>query len=182
MTPNEAIEKLGLRVTAQFVPFSQSRNAKDAKTASDLSLNWRVTIGRDDKPFLETDYMQGIGHAPAYKASVQKLGHANSLMRFEWLQYEAEKGRNGGFVFGGKPMGGKPLDEPSAADVLYSLIADASALDHATFEEWAREFGYSEDSREAEQIYRKCLEIALKLRNAIGEAGIEQLREAFQDY
>lgn len=180
MTPQEAIDKLGLAVTAQFVPFSKSRNAKEAKSASDLSLNWRVTIGRNGQPFMETDYMQGIGHAPAYKASVRALGHANSLLRFEALQYEAEKGRIA--PRGNLMIGGKPLDEPSAVDVLYSLSMDAGALDYPSFEDWAPDFGYSEDSREAEKIYRACLEIALKLRNAIGEAGLEQLREAFQDY
>lgn len=33
-----------------------------------------------------------------------------------------------------------------------------------------------------ETIYRACLEIALKLRAAIGEAGLAALQNAFQDY
>lgn len=174
-TPQTAIEALGLTVSAVFVPQSQSRNAKEVKTPSDLSLNWRVTVSRNGRPVIETDYMQGIGHAPAYKASARALGHANSLLRFEALKKEAETGRHSqGFA--------RPLPSPTVADVLYSLCCDAGALDYASFEDWAPDFGYSEDSREAERIYRACLEIALKLRNAIGEAGLEQLREAFQDY
>ena len=179
MTPAEAIAALGLELTVQFVPFSASRNAKEATTASDLSLNWKVTIGRNGKPFLETDYMQGIGHAPAYKASVKALGHANSLMRFQALQHEAEKGRRAPRI---GMFSGPALDDPSAADVLYSLISDASALDHARFEDWADEYGYDHDSRTAEATYQTCLAIGLKLRAAIGDAGLEQLREAFQDY
>lgn len=179
MTPQETISALGLDVAAEFVPFSKSRNAKEAKTASDLSLNWRIIVSRNGREILATDYMQGIGHAPAYKASTRALGNANSLLRFEALQYEAENGRRAPVV---RTFGGKRLDAPSAADVLYSLTSDASALDHPTFESWAGDFGYSEDSREAERIYRACLDIGLKLRTAIGEHGLEQLREAFQDY
>jgi hypothetical protein len=34
----------------------------------------------------------------------------------------------------------------------------------------------------AEAIYNACIDIALKLRSAIGESGLSELREAFQDY
>lgn len=180
--PQETLETLGLDIVAEFVPFSKSRNAKPNPSTSDLSLNWRVTVRRNGEPFLETDYMQGIGHAPAYNASNRKLGHVDSLMRFECLQFEAEKGRAHGFMMGGSPMGGKALEAPSAADVLYSLSSDADALDYATFEDWAENYGYDPDSRKGEATYRACLEIALKLRAAIGDAGLEKLREAFQDF
>jgi hypothetical protein len=100
-------------------------------------------------------------------------------MRYEALKYEAENGKRAPRV---GLFSGPALEKPSAADVLYSLALDASVLDSATFEEWASELGYDPDSRSAEKIYRACLEIALKLRAAIGDAGLEQLREAFQDY
>lgn len=182
MKPQETIDALGLTVAAQFVPFSKSRNAKEAKTASDLSLNWIVTVERNGKPVVTTDYMQGIGHAPASKLSVAALGHANSVMRFDAQVHEAETGKQyrNEFRFG---MGnGRHLDPPTSADVLYSLVSDASAIDHPTFESWAEDYGYDTDSRSGEVIYRACLETALKLRAAIGDAGLEQLREAFHDY
>lgn len=172
-TPQTAIEALGLTVSAVFVPQSQSRNAKEVKTPSDLSLNWRVTVNRNGRPVIETDYMQGIGHVPAYNR--RDLGHANSLLRFEALKKEAETGRHSQGL-------ARPLPAPTAADVLYSLCSDAGALDYASFEDWAADFGFDTDSREAERIYRACLDIGLKLRAAIGDAGLEQLREAFQDY
>lgn len=179
--PQETMEALGLSVRAEFVPFSKSRNAKPDPSTSELSLNWRVQVLRNGSPFIETDYSQGIGHAPTYKASVRALGGANSLMRFEALKYEAENGRfhaSRGSVM----IGGCAIDPPSAADVLYALSLDASVLDSATFEDWAGDLGYDPDSRAAEKIYRACLEIALKMRAAIGDSGLEQLREAFQDY
>ena len=179
--PADTLAALGLSVACEFVPLSKSRNATKAgpKSVNDLSLNWRVTALRNGHAILTTDYMQGIGHAPSYKASVRALGHANSLMRFEALLHEAEKGTRAPRV---GLFHGPALTPPSAADVFYSLSMDASVLDSATFEEWASELGYDTDSRAAEKIYRLCLDIALKLRAAIGEAGLEQLREAFQDY
>ena len=48
--------------------------------------------------------------------------------------------------------------------------------------EWAKDFGYDTDSRKAETTYRACLEIALQLRNGIGEAGFTRLQEASFDY
>jgi hypothetical protein len=68
------------------------------------------------------------------------------------------------------------------ADVLASLVMDSSAIDYSTYEEWAGDCGHDPDSRKGEAIYRACLEIALKLRNGLGEAGLAALREAAQDY
>ena len=42
--------------------------------------------------------------------------------------------------------------------------------------------GYDPDSRKAEGIYRACLELALKLRNGLGEKLLAELREAVADY
>lgn len=179
--PAETLAALGLSVACEFVPLSKSRNATKAgpKSVNDLGLNWRVTALRNGHEILTTDYMEGIGHAPSYKASMRALGHANSLMRFEALLHEAEKGTRAPRV---GLFAGPKIDPPSAADIFYSLSLDASAIDSATFEDWAGDLGYDPDSREAERIYKLCLEIGLKLRAAIGEHGLEQLREAFQDY
>jgi hypothetical protein len=59
---------------------------------------------------------------------------------------------------------------------------DSEVIDHPNFESWASEIGYDADSRKAESIYRACLEIALKLRSALGDRGLKELREACQDY
>lgn len=72
--------------------------------------------------------------------------------------------------------------EPNALDVIYSLSMDSSVLDYATFEQWAPELGIDPDSRQGEKVYRACLEIALAMRGAIGEKGLSELSDAFQDY
>lgn len=62
-----AMERHGITVRAAFVPFSQSRNAKPDPKPGDLSLNWKVTLLKDGREVLTTDYQAGIGHAPSYK-------------------------------------------------------------------------------------------------------------------
>lgn len=190
LTPKQkaqaAIEALGLTMEAKFVPFSQSRN----KAEKHKSLNWIVAIKRNGRDVLTTDYMAGAGHCPAYKTTKPPMGWQRDLKH--WKHYaEAHECENGFaakiFGFGASDFDGIQSDKkkpilPDIADVLYSLSMDASVLDHASYESFASEYGYDVDSRKGEAIYRACLELALKLRAAIGEAGLAQLAEAFQDF
>lgn len=177
----QLLSELGIIMTTIFVPWSQSRN----KNEKQPSLNWSVTLLRHGKPFLITDYMMGSGHCEASKASIRELGSRNCIMRDEALREECERGRP--MVYGTtlswyfSKLKGKPY-EPKLADVVYSLVSDAEALDYPTFEDWANSLGFEPDSRKAETIYRACLEIGLKLRATLGENGLSSLKEAFQDY
>jgi hypothetical protein len=58
--------------------------------------------------------------------------------------------------------------DPTAYDVLYCLIADASGIDSG-FEDWAREFGYDTDSRKAEGIYKTIQDNTKKLRKFLAD-------------
>lgn len=189
-TAQAAIDALGLKIRAQFVPFSQSRN-RDEKSPS---LNWRVTLVRVHTPgneagrdVLTTDYSAGLAHCPSWGAKPPH-GYPNhaSMWERDAPAWECENGRAAAY-FSYAPNGFTPKSKtaplmPDALDVIYSLVSDASVLDSSSFEEWAAECGYDPDSRQAESIYRACLAIALQLRNAIGDAGLETLRNAFQDY
>lgn len=171
--------EIGLTMEAVFVPFSQSRN----KGEKNPSLNWRVTLRRNGRDILTTDYGAGYGHCPAYKLSVKEGGSHNSITRMELILAECERGR---VVYPGNYTGkfhaiGKPI-MPELADVLYSLCMEADAIDSPTFEEWAEDFGYDVDSRSAEKTYRACLETALKLRAGLGDDGLHKLRDVCQDY
>lgn len=166
------IDKLGLTISAVFVPFSQSRN----KGEKSPSLNWLVTVKKDGRDILTTDYSAGCGHCPAYKA--KGLGSQYSVMRHNAIQYECEHGKGATLAFPQKP--GPIL--PDTIDVLHSLAMDSDVLDAGGFESWAGDLDYDVDSRKAEAIYRACLDIALKLRAALGDAGLMELRTAFQDY
>ncbi len=176
----DAAVELGLTMTAVFVPFSKSRNAGEKHP----SLNWLVTFHRNGREVITMDYVAGSGHCPAYRATVREMGNQNSLLRQEVIRWECEHGtpgrHNGGLSGVGKS--GQPPILPEFADVLGCLVHDADAIDSGSFEDWADDRGYDPDSRKAEATYRACLEIALKLQAALGEEGLEKLREAAQDY
>lgn len=75
---------------------------------------------------------------------------------------------------------GKPVP-PCAADVLYCLLNDRSAVGQ-TFEEWASDYGYDTDSRAAERIYSACIINANKL-DAIFSGGQQaELQTLLEDY
>lgn len=173
-TINAFMAENDLAITAEFVPFSKSRNAGN----KDRSLNWRVTLQHKGRDVLKTDYSAGIAHCPGYKQRM--TGDVHHV-----VEYETENGRRGWWSDGfnrAMARGDRTPIAPDAASVLHSLILDADVLDHPTYEDWAADFGYDPDSRKGEAIYRACLEIALKLRAGLGEALLAKAREAVQDY
>lgn len=167
---SDTIREIGLTIESEFIPFSQSRNKENTYP----SLNWLVTLKRAGNDLLSTSFSAGWAHCPAY--SDPTLGRQDSVQRFKTIREQCETGRNG------KP--GKPGTwiKPDSVDVIYSLVSDSCVLDYASFESWADDFGYDSDSRKAEAIYKACLDIALKLKAAIGADAIERLRESFMDY
>jgi len=46
--------------------------------------------------------------------------------------------------------------KPTAFEVMYCLVSDASYADYS-YEEWAESIGYDVDSREAEKTYKACI-------------------------
>lgn len=183
ITPKQAIltwaEKHGVTMSAQFVPFSQSRN----KGEKSPSLNWRVTLSRNGRDILATDYSAGCGHCPAYKASIKEMGGKDCVMRAEAIRMECETGKKALVMPSGQVfVSNKVAILPELDSVLWSLSMDSSVIDAGGFEQWAADLGYDTDSRKAEAIYRECLDIALKLRAALGDEAMRELAEAGQDY
>lgn len=170
---------LELSIASDFVPFSQSRNAKANATTNERSLNWRVTLRSGQRDILTTDYQAGIAHCPAYKRLKLGIGRL-TVAQAEAIEYETERGREArgeaGPHFGGAPI------VPSSLDVISSLAMDASVLDFPSFEAWAGEYGYDEDSRKAEAIWKACMELALQLRAGLGNDGLERLQQAASEW
>lgn len=175
------LESLKLTVESRFVPFSQSRN----KSEKHKSLNWVVTVKRDGRNVLSTDYSAGAAHCPSYDLKVSPLWKQPAkYWQSDLVDFETESGfKARGFTsWGGFTADKSKPIKPDPLDVFYSLTMDSGFLDYAGFEDWASEYGYDADSRSAESTYRACLEIALKLRAAIGGAGLETLKTAYQDF
>lgn len=177
----ETVERIaketGLELDSTFVPFSQSRNAQPSggRVEPWQSLNWKVTLKRNGREVLTTDYSQGVAYCPGNKLKMRS-DQANAIAR------EIETGRVTKIGMGGYPYETKKrIPGPALADVLHSLTLDSDVIDYADFDEWAETYGYETDSRSAESIYRACLEHALKLRSAIGEETLNALRDAARE-
>lgn len=184
------LDACGLNIEARFVAFSLSRNANPKAKPSERSLNWRITLLQQHldgkaKPILECDYSAGIGHCPCVKTKDRAIGSwrvpGYSLDEARAIEFETEKGKPYSANLNWAKPGSK-LIVPDRLDVIHSLLSDGDAIEYRGFEDWAANFGYDTDSRKAEETYRACLDIGLKLRSALGDKVLAELREAFQDY
>ncbi len=71
---------------------------------------------------------------------------------------------------------------PDLADILQSLCLDADALvNHYTFEDWASEFGYDEDSIKAKAIYDQCIKQSRELQQLLGLTLFNELIKCTED-
>lgn len=74
---------------------------------------------------------------------------------------------------------GRPT-RPTVADVLYSLFSDATAADE-NFSDWCANYGYSDDSIKALNIYKACTETAQNLRRQFDPATRAQIQTIIQE-
>ena len=162
-------ESCGLEYVAEFVPWKFSRNCGEKNP----TINWRITL-KKGAHVLTCDYSQGVGHLPGYNHGKSRLAVYDDAVR------AACNSGKWGIGEGGFPsMFTKPIPPPKLTDVLYSLVMDSDAMEYDTFEDWAGNCGYDQDSRSAEKIYNLCRKIGSKLRRMID---LPAAREAFQDY
>jgi hypothetical protein len=143
-TIEQRLAEMGFTMSATFVP---------APTAARDGINWIITITRGGKS-LTTEYCYGIGRLPDYNKrhnDTHNIGVATK--NGTWFK--------------------RPVPKPSIADVMHCLTMDSSAVDQC-FEDWASNYGYGTDSRTAEQMYRKCVELGYQLRTL---ANISELQD-----
>ena len=60
--------------------------------------------------------------------------------------------------------------DPTAADVLYCLLSDASSAESTDFVDWAEGSGYNPDSIKARKVYDECVRQTRKLHRFLGDA------------
>lgn len=184
------LDELGIAVEVEFVPRSRSRDPKAKQ------VNWKVKVlhgctfktvkvdryvnafmGRREveeaiheggRVLIEAPYSTGIGHIQGYK---QNWSGRMNLEDGQAVDEVMEKGRSSDW------RGRFRAVKPTASDVVQCLLSDASAIDYASYEEWGPDLGYDKDSRKGEQVYRECLSTGLKLRAALGDAVLTELRE-----
>jgi len=66
-------------------------------------------------------------------------------------------------------MGMGHTSPPDLKMVIENMQSDSSGVEYSSFEEWARDHGYDEDSRRAEKIYHACEEQTRRLETLFGE-------------
>lgn len=83
------------------------------------------------------------------------------------------KGRMTVFFSQGYGHNGK---EPTLEGVLNCLGSDSAGIENnPTFEDWCSEYGYSEDSRQAEATFKACEKQAERLRRFLGDSAMDRL-------
>jgi len=84
--------------------------------------------------------------------------HYKCVIRFEGKQYT--------FYYS---MGPTHTSEPTITECLYSMSVDSRPhLENQSFEQFADEFGYDEDSRRGERIYKACLKQGEAMKRLLG--------------
>jgi hypothetical protein len=176
----ELTEKLAandITVEVKFVPRSKSPNPKAEQ------VNWEYTLKRGGKAILSGPFMQGIGHIKGWKMN---WSGRKSMLDEEILTAVLETGGATHLTTSDTILPRNPrsnlrprirVEEPSPASIVSCLCLDASAIDCPDYESFADELGYEKDSRSGEKIYRECLAIGLKLRAALGDSVLTELRE-----
>ncbi len=117
---------------------------------------WNVSLTFKGRTYQDIAYRMGTGHSA------------------EWLVSDKKKAN-----WGQHPRTWEPTP-PAAADLIYSLMMDVSGLDQG-FEDWAADFGMDKDSRQAERMYRQCLETLPRLHALLG-SDFGQFETAAQNY
>lgn len=73
-------------------------------------------------------------------------------------------------------QGSGHTEPPTIEQVLDCLASDASGYENARgFDDWAREYGYSTDSRSAEKIFKTVKRQSEQLKRTVGAEAYEQL-------
>ena len=142
--------------------------------------HWLCVLRNEGKSrTLDVPYSMGPAHKTVTRAAIVALGG-----RVEGWKMGEKMPFHG---FGSKQVcvaeaEAESLCEPTPpelADVLDCLASNAMGIENARcFEEWAAEYGYDEDSRRAERVYRTCQEEAAKLARFLGEGVFQEVLDA----
>jgi len=168
----EVIDEMNLSLDSVFIPWSQSRN----KGEKYPSLNWKVSLKKDGKDILTTDYMAGCGHCPSYQQKESYESRQAVKLECESGFEARETWSSGNYI----PDKKKPI-LPELENVVWCFLLDSEVIDY-DFKDWCANFGYDEDSIKANNIYKECMEVALKMIRSLGSENLEKLRVVFQDY
>lgn len=152
-------------------------------------IRYTVTLARNGKAFWSGPYKLGTGHVKWPSEPELMVGKylrpfmgKDEALRAVWakrgnrrLIAEDEAKAAAGLAYVQKVA-------PTLDSVLGSLLSDGSChFDGERFEDWCSNYGYSDDSIKAKDIFDTCEAIGKDLRRAFSLAEIEELRELSRD-
>jgi len=160
----------------QKIPLREGGKHPYVEDLNKVQFKWHVQLNYKGRKVLETPFSCGIGcFREVYTPPARWLN--DQLARFKLMLRDGYAYNKGdGLLLKGDRL------ELKLRDVVWSCLMDGRAIDNACFEDWADECGYDKDSRKAEQVYRTCVEMGLRLRAAVGEDKLQELHLAYQDY
>lgn len=150
---SDKLKKLDITFKSVHVAFIEDEN-----WPHDL---WRCTIKYKSSVYVCDNYKTGIGHRRLdlfVKKEFTNYGSKRYWNKYIGKYLTEQEAAKAGWL---KPTA------PSVADVIHSLLSDASGADN-TFEDWCSDFGYDSDSRKALDIYLKCQKNLLEMRKLFG--------------
>lgn len=119
---------------------------------------------------------QQIYNTLTKKPYAQLKDKTAELKFWEWVCAQ----KTGGIAGARKLLAVRP---PSLTDVVSSLLLDSSAFFNAeSFKEWAANFGYDSDSRQAEKIYNACNETGRQLSRGIPADDLAKIHEIMEGF
>jgi len=133
---------------------------------------WLVTLSMAGKT-MSTEFKTGLGLRTPDR---NKIAHARGFWpdkrEIEQMKNKAMMSKNGAkwLIDCCDPV------KPEVQQLIDCLASDASAYDCArNFEDFCADFGYDEDSRKAESIYKGCGDTAKELKFFLGSELYEKL-------
>jgi hypothetical protein len=153
---DRTLEKIGFALTSTLV--------RDDFDGRDGGTTWAVCVTFKGR-LVQTEYTMGAAHRHYRNGKpIRNTWNDRSIDQIEQNKRS------------------KP-NIPTLPDVLSCFVMDAQCVsDGQTFEDFAADLGYEEDSRKAEKAYNGCRDEYFGLLRMCGPALLEKLGELFQDY
>lgn len=171
MEPQEFFDSLELTVTTS----PPRPEAKDDWPC----IRYDLTFVKDGRSVV-TAYSLGIGHVDWSKMPRVSPSQGNCVAMEQMI---GAKQRNPSGKFKNKQLEADAAAwlakdqkvKPNPMEVLARICEEATTATESTFEQWAGDFGYDLDSRQAESVYRDCQKHYTGLIQLLGRDNMEKL-------
>jgi hypothetical protein len=148
------------------------------------SIRFLVRVLRNGKTVGDFPYSMGTGFVDLKLPVFSRQNFEKAPKNFEHFLHTAKRNPSARFI---DTEGARAFWEhaakiaklrPDLADVLGCLLLDGECYRNAeSFDEFCSNFGYDNDSRNAERIYNECMETGRKFARFVSSSEVEEIRE-----